>query len=125
MLEGGEFLFVAFALALELFRDFLLEDESFEGVVALLFGALEARTDAVGVVFVLLDEGDEAAVFALVDVDFGLEVLGFFGEGFGEGLEFEELDVLAHIDVLSTDLALPAVSSFPAPPRGNCSSWRL
>ena len=91
VLQSRQLLFVAFTLALELFGDFLLQDEGFEGVVALLFRALEAGADARGVVLVLLDKGDEAAVFALVLLDFGFEVLGFFGEGFGEGLEFEEL----------------------------------
>ena len=94
VLEGGEVFLVAFAFAFELFGDFLLEDEGFESVVALLFGAGEADSEAGGVVLLLFDEGGQTAVLALVVFDLDFEVLSLLGELFGECLEFEELKIL-------------------------------
>ena len=50
----GELFFVLLAVALKFFGDFLLHDERFEGVVALLFGAGELAGEVSGFGFVLI-----------------------------------------------------------------------
>lgn len=96
VLESGELFPVALALPLELFRDVLLKDKRFESIVALLFGAVEALSEASGVIFLLLDERCEAAIFAFVSLNLDFELLCLFGKLFGESLEFEELPMLVH-----------------------------
>lgn len=114
VLELGELLLVALALALEFLGDLLLQDESLEGVVALLLGAGEADGEAGAVVLVLLDEGGEAAGFALVGLDLGFEVGGLLGELFGKGLEFEEL-LLPALELLDEEVV----------PLGNLAKLRV
>jgi len=92
MLESRELFLIALAFALELFGNFLLEDERFQSVVSLLFGARQTDSKAGGVIFLLLDKRCETAIFALVGFDFDLELLSFFGELFCKSLEFEELE---------------------------------
>lgn len=125
VLEGGELLLVALALALELFGNLLLEDQSFQGVVALLFRTGETHREAGSVVFLLLDERRQAAVFAFVVFDLDFEVLGLFGELFGERLEFEELENLLAKRPRNEYMRIlrPAVSNSQARPPGSCSSW--
>ena len=61
----------------------------------MLLGIMETLGKASGVVFMLLDERREAAIFAFVSLDLDLELLCLFGELFGESLEFEELPMLS------------------------------
>ena len=56
---------------------------------------METLGKASGVVFMLLDEGREAAIFAFVSLDLDLELLCLLSELFGESLEFEELPMLS------------------------------
>lgn len=56
---------------------------------------MESLGKASGVVFMLLDEGRKAAIFAFVSFNLDLELLCLLGELFGESLEFEELPMLS------------------------------
>ena len=94
VLESGELFLVTLALSLELFGDVLLEDKRFESIVTLLLRAVEALCEASSVIFMLLDERCEAAIFAFVSLDLDFELLCLFGKLFGESLEFEELPIL-------------------------------
>lgn len=91
VLESGELFHVALALPLELLRDVLLKDKRFESIVALLVRAVEALSEASSVIFLLLNERCEAAIFAFVSLNLDFELLCLFGKLFGESLEFEEL----------------------------------
>lgn len=91
VLESIDFLGIALPLALELFGDFLLEDEGFESAVALLLGSGKAESETRDVVLLLLDKASEAAVLALVSLDLALEFLRLLGKLLDEGLELEEL----------------------------------
>ena len=93
VLERRKLFLVALPLTLELFGNVLLEDKRFKGIVALLLRAIETLGEASSVIFVLLDERCETAVFAFVSLDLDLELLCLFGELFGESLEFEELSM--------------------------------
>ena len=73
----------------------MLEDKRLKSIVALLLRAMETLGKASGVVFMLLDEGREAAIFAFVCLDLDLELLCLLGELFGESLEFEKLPMLS------------------------------
>ena len=95
MLEGAELFLVALALTLELFGNILLEDKRLESIVAVLLRIMETLGKASGVVFVLLDERREAAIFAFVSLNLDLELLCLLSELFGESLEFEELPMLS------------------------------
>ena len=95
MLKGGKFFLVTLAFAFELFGNLLLENKSFKGVVALLFRARKADSEACSVVLLLLDERREAAVLTFMVFDLDFEVLSLFGELLGKRLEFEELDSLS------------------------------
>ena len=94
VLERRELFLVALALTLELFGNVLLEDKRFKGIVALLLCAIETLGEASSVIFVLLDERCETAIFAFVSLDLDLELLCLFGKLFCESLEFEELPML-------------------------------
>jgi len=91
MLESSQLLLVPLALALELLRDLLLEDESLESVVALLLRTGKTDRHASIVVLLLVEQASKTAVLPLVVLDLDLEVLGLLGELLGKGLEFEEL----------------------------------
>lgn len=124
VLERAELFLVALAFALELLGDFLLQDERFEGVVSLLFGAGEACCDACCVVLLLVDEACETSVFALVSLDLDLEVLGLLRELFGECLELEELSgMLVSLVYCLKPSILPVVSSSRVLQRGSYSVW--
>ena len=60
----------------------------------MLLRIVESLGKATGIVFVLLDEGRETAIFAFVSLDLDLELLCLLSELFGESLEFEELPML-------------------------------
>lgn len=94
MLESGKLFLVALAFAFELFGDFLLEDEGFESVVALLLCAIEANSEASRVVLLLLDKRSETTILAFVGLNLDLEFLGLFGKLFCERLKLEELITL-------------------------------
>ena len=91
VLESRELFYVALAFAFELFSDFLLQHERFQGIISMLFRSREANGETGSVVLLLLDKGVETAIFALVGFDLDFEVLSFFGKLLGKGLEFEEL----------------------------------
>ena len=98
VLESRELLHVAFALSLKLFRNVLLKNKRFESIITLLLCAIEALGKACSVVFLLLNERCETAVFTLVILNLDLELLRLFGKLFGESLEFEELpNLLMHV----------------------------
>ena len=94
VLESRELLHVAFALSLKLFRNILLKDKCFESIITLLLCAVETLGKACSVIFLLLNERCETAVFTFVILDLDLELLSLFSKLFGEGLEFEELPTL-------------------------------
>ena len=94
VLESRELLHVAFAFSLKLFRNVLLEDKRFKGIITLLLCAVETLGKACSVIFLLLDERCETAVFTFVILNLDFELLRLFGELFGEGLELEELPTL-------------------------------
>ena len=94
MLESGKLFLVALAFAFELFSDFLLENERFEGVIALLLCAIEAHSEASRVILLLLDKRSETAILAFVGLDLDLELLGLFSKLLCESLELEELITL-------------------------------
>ena len=94
VLKSRELLHVAFALSLKLFRNILLKDKRFESIITLLLCAVETLGKACSVIFLLLDERCETAVFAFVILDLDFELLRLFGKLFGESLEFEELPTL-------------------------------
>ena len=91
MLELRNFLLVPLALSLKLFGNFLLKNESLEGIITLLLSARKTESKTSNVVLLLVDEGGETAVFTLVVLNLDLEFRGFFGELLSERLEFEEL----------------------------------
>ena len=94
MLESRKFFLIALAFALELFRNILLKDKRLKSIVALLLGAIETLTKTSSVIFLLLDERREAAVFAFVCLNFDLKLLRLLSKLLGESLEFEELPML-------------------------------
>ena len=94
VLESGELFLVALAFSLELFGDVLLEDKRFESIVALLLRIVETLCEASSIIFLLLDERCEAAIFAFVSLDLDFELLCLFGKLFSESLEFEELPIV-------------------------------
>jgi hypothetical protein len=89
--HGRKILVVALSFPLQLLGNFLLEDQSFQGIVTLLFGAGKTKSKASDVVFLLVDETTETTVLALVAFDLDLEVGCLLGELLGKCLEFEEL----------------------------------
>lgn len=91
MLKSGKLFLVPLAFAFQLLGDFLLEDERFESVVALLLCAIEADSEASRVVLLLLDKRSKTAVLAFVGFNLDLELLGLFGKLLCESLELEEL----------------------------------
>jgi hypothetical protein len=91
VLERADFLLVALPLPLELLGNFLLEDESLEGVVALFLGPGQTMSKTSRIVLLLVDKRGEPAVLPLVVLDLDLELVGFLGELLGKRLEFEEL----------------------------------
>ena len=94
MLESGKLFLVALAFALELLSDFLLEDERFKSIVALLLCAIEANSKASRVVLLLLDKRSETAILAFVGLNLDFKLLGLFGKLLCESLELEELIAL-------------------------------
>ena len=94
MLESGKLFLVALAFALELLSDFLLEDERFKSVIALLLCTVEADSEAGRVVLLLLDKRSETAILAFVGLNLDLELLGLLGKLLCESLELEELIAL-------------------------------
>ena len=94
MLESGKLFLVALAFALELLSDFLLEDERFKSVIALLLCTVEADSEASRVVLLLLDKRSETAILAFVGLNLDLELLGLLGKLLCESLELEELIAL-------------------------------
>ena len=95
VLEGCELFLVALALSLKLFGNVLLEDKCFEGIVALLLGAIETLGKASSVILLLLDERSKAAILAFVGIDFNFKLLGLFSELLSESLKFEELPTMS------------------------------
>lgn len=91
VLKLGELLLVTLALAFKLFSNLLLKDKSLEGIITLLLGSSEADSETSGIVLLLFDETCKATSFALVVLNFDLEVCSLLGELFGKGLEFKEL----------------------------------
>ncbi len=94
VLESGEFFLITLAFSLELFGDVLLEDKRFESIVALLLRIVETLCEASSIIFLLLDERCEAAIFAFVSLDLDFELLCLFSKLFSESLEFEKLPML-------------------------------
>ena len=95
VLKSGELFLVALTLSLELFGNVLLKDKRFESFVALLLRTVEALGETGSVIFLLLNERCEAAIFAFVGLDLDFELLRLFGKLFRESLEFEELPMLS------------------------------
>lgn len=91
VLKSGELLLVTLPLTLELLGNFLLKYKSFESIVALLLGAGQTSAKTSSIILLLVDKARKTSVLALVGLDLDLEILGLFGELFGESLEFEEL----------------------------------
>jgi len=91
MLKRRKLFLVSLALALEFLGNLLLKDERFEGVVSLLLGTGQTNSKASRIVFLLLDERCETAIFALVGLDLDFKVLSFFGKLISERLEFKKL----------------------------------
>lgn len=91
VLQSGEFLLVAFAFALKLFGDLLLEDKRLESIITLLLGSREASSDTRSIVLLLVNETRETSVFTLVVLNLDFEILSLFGKLLSESLEFEEL----------------------------------
>ena len=114
VLQGGEFLLVALALALEFLGDLLLENEGLEGIVALLLGARQAEGETGKVVLLLVNETRQAAVLALVGLDLDLELRGLLGELLSKGLELEEL-LLPGLELLDQEVV----------PLGNLAQLRV
>lgn len=92
--HGGKILVVAFAFPLQLLGNFLLENQSFQGIVALLFGTRKAKSKASDIVFLLVDETGETAVLALVAFDLDFEFGSLLSELLSKCLEFEELQYM-------------------------------
>ena len=61
----------------------------------MLLRIVETLGKASGIVFMLLDERSETAIFAFVSLDLDLKLLCLLSELFGESLEFEELPMLS------------------------------
>ena len=91
VLQSGEFLLVAFAFALKLFGDLLLEDKRLESIITLLLSSREASSDTRSIVLLLVNETRETSVFTLVVLNLDFEILSLFGKLLSESLEFEEL----------------------------------
>jgi hypothetical protein len=91
VLQSGEFLLVAFAFALKLFGDLLLEDECLESIITLLLSSREASSDTRSIVLLLVNETRETSVFTLVVLNLDFEILSLFSKLLSESLEFEEL----------------------------------
>ena len=66
VLDPGQVALVAFAFTLQILGDLLLQDEGFEGIVALLLGARQTQRESRNIVFLLVDERGETTVFAFV-----------------------------------------------------------
>lgn len=123
VLEGGELFLVALALTFKLFGNVLLEDKRLKSIVALLLRAIETLGEASSVIFVLFDEGREAAIFTFVSFNPDLKFLCFLSKLLGESLKFEELRMLSGDVVdLCGERHIPAASSFQAHPQESCSS---
>ena len=114
VLESGEFFLVTLAFSLELFGDVLLEDKRFESIVALLLRVVETLCEASSIIFLLLDERCEAAIFAFMSLDLDFELLCLFSKLFSKSLEFEELPMLSirnhkSLGYRNSNLLLPAI----------------
>jgi hypothetical protein len=96
VLEGSKFLLVALSLAFKLFRNLLLKNKSFEGIVTLLLSSRETCGKTSCIILLLVDETSETSVLALVVLNLDLEVLSLLCKLFGESLEFQELEMSAH-----------------------------
>jgi len=84
-------LLVPLAFPLKLLGNFLLKDQSFQGIVTLLLSARQASREASSIILLLVDEAGEASVLTLVILNLDLEILSLLGELLGKCLEFEEL----------------------------------
>lgn len=91
VLQSGELLLVAFAFALKLLGDLLLEDKCLESIITLLLSSREASSDTRSIVLLLVNETRETSVFTLVVLNLDFEILSLFGKLLSESLEFEEL----------------------------------
>ncbi len=94
VLKTGQFLLVAFPLALKLLSNFLLQDKSLESIITLLLGSREAGGEPLCIVFLLINETRKTTILALVVLNLDLKILRLFCKLLSECLEFKELLML-------------------------------
>lgn len=93
----AKLLLVLFPFALEIFGNFLLHNQGFEGLVALLLGTGETDGEVIRICLLLFNKPVKPLILLLMRLDLGLKIRRLLGKLSSKGLEFLKLHGVSNV----------------------------